>query len=126
MEAQIRSAIRPAHHCVDLVECDVETMSGKGGHTLPHFTRNEGNRMNVQQWQIEIERAMAWTLAGSALATIIGFWILYEILKAAIKNGIDESKMGRVTATKLPPAPAGYKWELVKDEAPMVEIRATR
>lgn len=83
--------------------------------------------MNVQNWQIEIERAMAWYTVVSIAFTIIGFWILYAVLKAAIRDGINESNMGRpALGNKQPAAPIGYKWALVKDEVPMEDIRATR
>lgn len=83
--------------------------------------------MNVQNWQIEVERAMAWSLGLSALATFIFFWILYAVLKAAIRDGINESNMGRpALGSKQPSAPIGYKWALVKAEVPIEDIRATR
>lgn len=82
--------------------------------------------MNFSQWQIEMERAMAWSLLVGAISTALFIWIAYEVLKAAIRNGIDESKMGRAPIAKQPSAPPGYRWVLVKDEHPTGEIRAER
>lgn len=82
--------------------------------------------MNVQQWQIQIERAMAWSIGLTLVFTAIGIWISYEVLKAAIRNGINESNLGRNPAAKQTPAPPGYKWELVKEEHVALDIRADR
>ena len=67
-----------------------------------------------------------WGAIGTALAV----WVLYEVLRAAIRNGINESKLVRAESV-LPPrpglkAPQGYKWVLVKDETPSDDMHAER
>ncbi|PWB18840.1 hypothetical protein [Comamonas sp. JNW] len=50
-----------------------------------------------------------------ALSTAISIYIAYLVLKCAIRNGINESRL-RLEPTTQQMAPIGYKWALVKDE----------
>jgi|GEM_PF-7110969 len=42
---------------------------------------------------IELTRALIFMAAASALIAIIGLWIAYMIIKAAVRNGIKESRL---------------------------------
>ncbi len=86
--------------------------------------------MDWARWQMEIDRQFAWMLFWWLVGSIISLWVGYEILKAAIKNGINASSLGdrrRLTQAAQPPvAPAGYRWVLVKDEKSDADIRPER
>ncbi|QMV73810.1 hypothetical protein HS961_13745 [Comamonas piscis] len=79
---------------------------------------------------MEIDRQVAWMLFWSLVGTVISFWVGYEILKSAIKNGINASKLGdrqKLLQPAPPPvAPAGYRWVLVKDDKSGPDIRPER
>jgi hypothetical protein len=56
------------------------------------------------------------------VAFIIGCWIAYHVLKAAIRDGIRESGLRTWWEPTMPKehekprAPAGYRWELMREE----------
>lgn len=63
--------------------------------------------MDFRALEIELTKAAAWAVFAEALAFAIGMLILYFVLKAAIRDGINESKMGdtwrrHVNATRAP------------------------
>ncbi|MCS4292933.1 hypothetical protein M2375_001139 [Comamonas sp. BIGb0152] len=86
--------------------------------------------MDWARWQMEMDRHMAWMLFWSVIATVVWFWVGYEVLKAAIKNGINASNLGdrrrSVQAAQTPVAPAGFRWVLVKDDRPGTDMRPER
>lgn len=86
--------------------------------------------MDWARLQMEIDRQLAWMLFWSLIATVISLWVGYELLKAAIKNGINASNLGdrrRLMQTaQQPVAPAGYRWVLVKDDKSGADIRPER
>lgn len=49
--------------------------------------------MDFRALEIELTKAAAWAVFAEALAFAIGMLILYFVLKAAIRDGINESKM---------------------------------
>ncbi|MGE8494449.1 hypothetical protein [Comamonas sp.] len=57
-----------------------------------------------------------------AAGTAISIYITYLILKYAIRDGINESRL-RLEATNQQMAPIGYKWALVKDDKHQVSDR---
>lgn len=76
--------------------------------------------MDLTRLQIEMERAAFLSWMWTAIGAVLTVWILYEVLKAAIRNGINESKLTKPERA-LPPRPGlkepkGYKWVLVKEE----------
>ncbi|GAB2819462.1 hypothetical protein GCM10027276_21490 [Comamonas piscis] len=86
--------------------------------------------MDWARLQMEIDRQFAWMLFWSLVGSVISLWVGYEILKAAIKNGINASKLGdhrrAIPAVQPPTAPAGYRWVLVKDDKSGPDIRPER
>ncbi|MFA9283884.1 hypothetical protein ACCQ08_03815 [Comamonas sp. SY3] len=86
--------------------------------------------MEWARLQMEIDRQLAWMLFWSLIATLISAWVGYELLKAAIKNGINASNLGdrrrSMQAAQPPVAPAGYRWVLVKDDKPGADMRPER
>jgi hypothetical protein len=57
-----------------------------------------------------------------AAGTAISIYIAYLILKYAIRDGINESRL-RLETNSQQMAPIGYKWALVKDERHQVSDR---
>lgn len=86
--------------------------------------------MDWARLQMEIDRQLAWMLFWSLIATVISLWVGYELLKAAIKNGINASNLGdrrrSVQAAQPLVTPAGYRWVLVKDDKPGADMRPER
>ncbi|MDO9292637.1 MAG: hypothetical protein Q7U09_13720 [Hydrogenophaga sp.] len=50
--------------------------------------------MNFEALQIELTKMAAWAIFAEAIAFAAGMMVLYFVLKAAIRDGINESKMG--------------------------------
>ena len=65
------------------------------------FDTNTGNRMNLQALEAEMIRATVFMFAVSVLATAIGLWITYLVIKLAIRDGIKES--GLIEALRYKP-----------------------
>ena len=74
---------------------------------------------------IVMQAGIAW-VAIKLIAFIIGCWIAYEILKAAIRDGINEARPNWAQPQidpvirkepGVPVAPQGYRWELVKERS---------
>ena len=85
--------------------------------------------MTTQQLLHYFERITALYIALSVLGAIASVWISYEVLKAAIKNGINESNLSNrrsAPPTQSPTAPQGYRWVLIKDEKAIDELRVDR
>jgi|GEM_PF-4132231 len=59
----------------------------------------------------------AWIMAllASAIITGVAIYIAYLMMKYAIRDGINESRL-RLETSNQQMAPIGYKWALVKDE----------
>lgn len=49
--------------------------------------------MDFKALEIELTKAAAWMLFAEALAFVIGMLILYVVIKSAIRDGINESKL---------------------------------
>ena len=60
----------------------------------------------------------AWILIllGTLISTAVGLYVTYLVLKIAIRDGIDESRL-RLDPPKQQIAPIGYKWALVKTDS---------
>lgn len=85
--------------------------------------------MDFSSLQAALERQAILMICLYTVALIVTTWASYEILKAAIKNGIDGSVLGTrrsAPTPQTPVAPAGYRWVLVKDDKPNSEMRAER
>lgn len=86
--------------------------------------------MDLARLQMEMDGQVAWMLFWCLLGTVAWFWIGYEVLKAAIKNGINASNLGdrrrSAQTSHTPVAPAGYRWMLVKDDKPGTDMRPER
>lgn len=54
----------------------------------------KGTDMNFETLQIELTKMAAWAIFAEAIAFAAGMMVLYFVLKAAIRDGINESKMG--------------------------------
>jgi hypothetical protein len=72
-----------------------------------------GNRMNMQAIEAEMARQMIFMIAVSVIASAIGLWITYLVIKAAIRDGIKESGLAealryRPQSTTPPPVRSGF------------------
>ncbi|NPC57018.1 hypothetical protein [Caenimonas soli] len=47
--------------------------------------------MNVQAFQLELTRMLLWYLGLSLVGFIATMWVLYIVVKSAIRDGINES-----------------------------------
>lgn len=57
-----------------------------------------------------------------ALSTAVTMYLAYLVLRYAIRDGINESRL-RLETSNQQMAPIGYKWALVKDDKHQVSDR---
>ncbi|RYH64327.1 MAG: hypothetical protein EON54_06700 [Alcaligenaceae bacterium] len=50
--------------------------------------------MDFKAFEIEMTRLMLFWVAVSIVSTVLGFWISYLVIKCAIRDGINESRLG--------------------------------
>jgi hypothetical protein len=91
-------AITIAMQGQDLTRCNVVTDSKAGAvHTVPPETET-AQAMNTnwaQHVEAEMNRLLALEFGIALLALMLGCWITYHVIKAAIRDGIKESGLVR-------------------------------
>jgi hypothetical protein len=60
--------------------------------------------MNLQAMQLEMARLVLFSIALSALGFAITMWVLYLVIKNAVRDGIKESGLVQAQA-RIRPAP---------------------
>lgn len=80
--------------------------------------------MNLQQFEIALQRQAIFEIAISLLVLIALFWATYWVIKAGVRDGLREARPWH-QGKAMPPTPAGYKWALVPDEK-LPDMRADR
>lgn len=78
--------------------------------------------MNRQFENALIQWAIA-ELAVGVIVLILLFWATYWVIKAGVRDGIREADSERRTP-RQPVAPPGYRWTLVEDTKPDLDMRA--
>lgn len=79
--------------------------------------------MNYQQLEQVAMRAMIFEAVVGLIILILLFWATYWVIKAGVRDGIREAGGNRRTHER-PPAPAGYRWALVKETIDAQDLRA--
>ena len=59
--------------------------------------------MDLSQWYFAVNRFTCWMIVLGALSSLLWIWITYEVLEAAIKNGINASDLVSGRRTDLAP-----------------------
>jgi hypothetical protein len=49
---------------------------------------------NIKGFEAELTRIAIFSVAMEIIALILFFWVLYLVIKCAIRDGINESKLG--------------------------------
>lgn len=49
---------------------------------------------NIKAFEAELTRLAIFTIAMEIVALILIFWLLYIVIKCAIRDGINESRLG--------------------------------
>lgn len=79
--------------------------------------------MNTRAFEEALQRQAIFELALGLIVLIALFWATYWVIKAGVRDGIIEAAPRQRTHER-PPAPAGYKWALVKESAHTEDMRA--
>ncbi|MBS1771204.1 MAG: hypothetical protein JSS77_16260 [Acidobacteria bacterium] len=79
--------------------------------------------MNMQQIDTMAMRALIFEASVGVIVLILLFWATYWVIKAGVRDGIREAGSERRTYER-PPAPAGFKWALIKEKAATEDMRA--
>lgn len=74
--------------------------------------------MNFETLQIELTRIAIWAIAAQVVAFLATMFVLYLVIKSAIRDGINESKMGDTWRWHVS-ASAAAPHEGAKDLPPM-------
>lgn len=57
--------------------------------------------MNIKAFEQEMTRAAIFAMAVELIAFVIVMWVLYIVIKSAIRDGIKESGLVRTWATEV-------------------------
>lgn len=71
-----------------------------------------------QMWM----RALIVDLCISVIAFIVVCWVAYSITRAAVRDGIRDALPRFPVANNKGAPPDGFRWELVKDDAPKAQM----
>lgn len=83
-------------------------------------------RINVNQFESDMQRLAIFELAITTIILIALFWATYWVIKAGVRDGIKEATPWHRAPAQpaLATAPAGYRWALVKEAMPADDMRA--